>query len=51
MKMKKTYIKPESEIIGIRDSFMLDLSIYGIVVDDEAANDSFFNENDSFFDD
>jgi hypothetical protein len=51
MQRKKTYIKPEAEIIGVKDSFMLELSIYNTIVDDEAANSSFFDEHDSFFDD
>ena len=57
MQTLRLYIKPETELISIKDSFMLDLSIYpnDPPVDDEAANDSFFDENtddeyDSFFD-
>ena len=46
MQTLRPYIKPETELISIKDSFMLELSIHNTFVDDEAANDHFFDEED-----
>ncbi len=56
MQTLRLYIKPETELISIKDSFMLELSIHNTFVDDEAANNSFFDEDtddeyDPFFED
>ena len=55
MQTLRLYIKPETELISIKDSIMLELSIHNTFVDDEAANNHFFDqedndEYDSFFD-
>lgn len=54
MQVKKIYIKPEAEIAGtVIDNIMLELSVFDKVVDDEAANKGYFDEEgdeyDSFF--
>jgi hypothetical protein len=48
MQTLKLYIKPEAEIVDIKDSFMLELSIHNTIVDDEAANKGSFDEDDPF---
>lgn len=45
MQTLKLYIKPKAEIIDIKDSFMLELSIHDTFVDDEAANKGSFDED------
>ena len=56
MQTLRLYIKPEVELIGFKDEFMLELPVSKLIVDDEAANDSFFDDNmdddtDPFFED
>ena len=45
MQTFRLYIKPKAEIIDIKDSFMLELSVHDTFVDDEAANKGSFDED------